>query len=553
MKRYFIITMLVIISFKVFSLEGISIETFGTSNGSDYTEVIQSAADSGQVVYFPPGKYKVSRSINFSTIGTSFVGPTTAIPENDYETWKGTAVIYIDSGNNSPLFRIQEEGITLRNLTLKGTGIDKTDEVIFAEKLSKNQDIDLYINNCLIKEATNGININGRGLYAENNNFVILRHGIKFRWEGLIEVKFDNNGNPVTNMSNSTGFRAITIRNNRFHAINKSSLICENNDKSITKFFTGLVFTGNFSDSYSQLFIGGLKDGLFSGNNYIGAKENLFFFDYVDNVNITANNFSGEEGSTDIGINKIQSIVHLTETDITDSKTNGLLFTSNTISNISSRVIVLSHKWENINISNNIIRINGDDYTKPIIAINRNGSNLITKNNIITYYDGTIIHNFLVGSEYRKTDAKFPNEVKSLIVENNITHQMTKANEFAEIIDVEFHYLDSNKQPHYMIQESSIDKINNKKYLNFNLKVYELDNTDQSGLTLKISNVNIRDGIYDIINIKNDTLLNNNQKIKSYRIIGDEIAFMDINNDFIPYTECKTFGELSGTLFIGEY
>lgn len=244
----------------------VNVKWFGANGDgvTDDTIAIQSAVDTGLEVYFPEGTYKISDTIeassmtlfgdeafNASTIKATFY-------TTDKPMFKTTG--YYDKGKYTSFTNLTIDGYSSTSKTAIGVQMINA----FAE------DIDAYFENCDFKYFLKGISCKGRGLKVTDSIFAAVSTAIYLdRNDPVIE-----GANP--DQKTATGFRAFSFVNNRFHGMGYGKCIEVNTATTVTDYLTGVLFANNYIDTPAQIYSGGgLSSSQFSNNIHIYTGESM--------------------------------------------------------------------------------------------------------------------------------------------------------------------------------------------------------------------------------------------------------------------------------------
>lgn len=251
---------------------------------TDDSIAIQSAVDTGLEVYFPEGTYKISDTIEASSM--------TLFGDEAFNASTIKATFYT---TDKPMFKTtgsyaDGKYTSFTNLTIDG--YDSTNKTAIGVQMinASAEDIDAYFENCNFKYFLKGISCKGRGLKVTDSIFDALTTAIYLdRNDPVIE-----GANP--DQKTATGFRTFSFVNNRFHGMGYGKCIEVNTATTVTDYLTGVLFANNYIDTPAQIYSGGgLSSSQFSNNIHIytGASMPSLFESDADFelVSITDNTF----------------------------------------------------------------------------------------------------------------------------------------------------------------------------------------------------------------------------------------------------------------------
>jgi hypothetical protein len=370
------------VSYSMINGVPLNVKDFGAVGDgvTDDTTAIQAALDTpgpfgGSCIYFPPGKYRITQTLNITLFETALVG------ESISKFQSGSEII-LDSGTPQTMFTTINSDHSFQNLKFTSTRAVGYKTFVIGPT-SGVADRDVWFDSCYFEGGTTAIEIYGRGLYLDNCSFGGFDQPIVVDWPNPFTP------NPDPDATATTGFRAYVVRNCRFHACTGYAI---KNVGYNQENFTGLVFTGNFSDTATGLFWGGARNCVFTGNNFFQVWLNAFQFLDVDNVVVSGNNISGmyqpSEPLSPKRIYDIETIVACLD----GYTTKGLLINGNTFSSVYKNGVLLDNTWSNVTVTNNvfndILRGNGDINLSPtyaVVRIQKAGSGLnFSDNTVIT-------------------------------------------------------------------------------------------------------------------------------------------------------------------------
>lgn len=313
----------------------------------DYA-AFQAALDTGLNVYVPSSKgeqYFISTTLHVTTdkqvifgINQDRVGE-----EVSPNTLTRSAIIF--EHNLSYGFNIDANGVIISNLNFTNDNRGGTHYVTaFTAAASDNVNTDLTIRNCHFFVLDVVVENLGRGLLFENNLVIACNTVIDTSFPTVSDTGFS---------SQAYGNRALTIRNNRFHAI--ATLAA----KIDGEYINSCEITGNVMDvGRGFLEVDGTVSSMTISNNVIHYCRNnnfLYFKDTVDGLIISNNQFKGTTDS-DININSYCFITF--DCDIDNAVIIGNTFDCCIRSAIT---IEASHTANNMSITGNVFTNLGTD------------------------------------------------------------------------------------------------------------------------------------------------------------------------------------------------
>jgi hypothetical protein len=238
------------------------------NNSNDDTSALQAALDSKKNVRLR-GTYRITSTLEVKTYKQRIFSEHPNIG-----TYTKAQIIMDPSAEDDILMYVRWP-CTLDGIALRGKGF--RDEfgnfnvghiLVWGEDTldgSNNGDVDIYFNNCTFGDAYTLVKVVGRGCYIRDCLMVYFVDGIVLDWPEDYEVP----ANPNPDHYPSSGPRAYTIWNNRFHGATGGIIlrVDGNNAENVN----GISFTSNFIDTRTRIFKGYLTRGLLADNVLINS------------------------------------------------------------------------------------------------------------------------------------------------------------------------------------------------------------------------------------------------------------------------------------------
>lgn len=263
----------------------ISVLDFGAAGDGvqDDTAAIQKALDSERNVFFPDGRYRVSRTLTVNAGGQTLF----AHGRNHTFTVGRSGAIIPDKDLKGPVFHITASAVIFLGLIITGPGKESEVTALHFEKPYNADDVDGKVIGCTLQSFGTGVSIVGRGMSLESNSFAMVREVLRIDWptehlegEGLQMLPY--------------GMRAFFIFNNRVHTC--STFVVNEGEKA--EHLWGLNLTGNLMDIGDALFRGSASYSSISGNVVCHTRRTPLYFNRLcHSTAITGNVISGGDAS----------------------------------------------------------------------------------------------------------------------------------------------------------------------------------------------------------------------------------------------------------------
>lgn len=258
--------------------------------GGDWAPAFNAALSARRFVDVPPGDYTFKSQAAFQQEGQILHGMGAPRPLAKV-SGASPRIIYDAALGVTPMLHMQYTGHVNRLAFLgpaKGTG-----NAIIARKPTNfgvgYVDTDVDISECTFYDLSDAVQHWNRGLNFSLNSVALCSTGC--RLEGFDTANFvDDPGNPFDNLP--FGFRAITIDNNRFHAVD----VAINNTGLNASSLRELSIQGNNLDIGTMLFNGGLMSGVIKGNridNFNGTTGAIRFTTAIADLVLSGNLING--------------------------------------------------------------------------------------------------------------------------------------------------------------------------------------------------------------------------------------------------------------------
>lgn len=346
----------------------VNVEWFGAKSktGFDNKTYIESALNVGKQVFFPKGTYEVS-----STISTEVLDIIGDFAQDS------SRIMY--TGISGALFEVTgyySTGVFNSVKQIKLYGIDKTyDTTALFFKNDLAEDVDAFVSKCNIQYFSKAIHIKGRGLFVDDSLFYAVQSCIYFdRNDPVIE-------GTNTDQKISTGWRAFSITNCRFHGLGGAIILDNTNiNNSNRDTLRGVLFENNYIDTTATIAKGQFSETKISNNIVIYGGSNIVLFSLTgseswDNVSITGNTFTSKQGL------EYKNILYFDD----GTTSNGLNISNNTINKVKEEVFKfgnLSHSIISNNTMSDVCLSANTSYQIPIKIVGYSNKNTMTGNTI---------------------------------------------------------------------------------------------------------------------------------------------------------------------------
>ncbi len=233
---------------------------------ADDTDAIQQAIDAqltlaNKIVYFPPGTYRVTRTLvipdiehlkgdNFNRIvlaGAGTMGSRTSIIRVDFD---GTGIAC-----GAPLAAFRGLAFVVDSSRTNAVAIHTKRDDSLGDEISNSDDMDATITECTFIDFNIAAKHVGRGMVFTNNLVAVGNIGLEISWP-VDGVKGDNvHVLPY-------GMRKWLIEGNHFHSMSFAITTIGADAHN----FRGAIIANNILDIGRRLFTGGIINSTFSGN-----------------------------------------------------------------------------------------------------------------------------------------------------------------------------------------------------------------------------------------------------------------------------------------------
>lgn len=217
--------------------------------------VVTYAAAESKAILWPDGKILVT-----DTIVVPFGNSVTMTGTFSEKSTRGTLFI---SNMLKPVFEAQTStSFDSMGFWHQGVRSEAGSVAILCKLAANADDMDCSVERCSFREYYTGIDSYGRGLLVQDCNFLWPYEAIIRRWD-VPNQDFPTRPNHT---DLPFGYRATTIKDNRFHvALDGGTAVVVAEDSGF-EFFRGAVLVNNVMDLVGQLFKGAATNSIFSDN-----------------------------------------------------------------------------------------------------------------------------------------------------------------------------------------------------------------------------------------------------------------------------------------------
>lgn len=260
---------------------------------SDDWSAIQEAMDTGGHIYFPPGIYRVSKTLTVRRSDTHMYAGA--------EGYIGTQIHTLPGFVGNYGFQVNNFGFVFKSLMFRGDGklrgVGATIHGFNFDRADGAADIDSFVQNSAITYVDTAVRAIGKNLMIRDNLIGQAKRGIAW------------NQRPGTSCY---GMRFI---GNRFHGVGGADYVGSgDNDPNVSGENPGYCFdgrntgdvsfteiTGNYADTSGYFFIGRLPFGTLSNNIIKDAWSSGIVLDNSTHVTVVGNQLRSGFGSKDTG------------------------------------------------------------------------------------------------------------------------------------------------------------------------------------------------------------------------------------------------------------
>ena len=391
----------------------VNVKDFGAKGdgSTDDTVAIQNALNEGTIIIVPKGIYKITDTVtinnSFVLVGSDWCGDT-GLKE-------ATTTILFD--NETPgkfAFIANKPNNKIKGITFKGTANSATSDrrqwtnCFKFNKGSTYGDTDVEFDNCHFFRFCTTIELEGRGLYCSNNQFVET-------WKPIILKHFNNDESvnvPTYDwQTNVRGFRKFHFINNQIHSCQGWFVSCKStSDNNYEKHIHQVVLSGNRFDGTGGMWEGFIGGGIITGNT-IGKSDSTVYDNRIPVFSLLGCKQMSFVGNTIYSELDYSSILdRKTQTDdvwvfgqsIGDFQ--DIVITGNTIRNVGRRILKASQSnvYRLIFTNNNIngVLLIEDSPTVSAFEFDGEANHIKIKDNIIINTNG-VKHNNLINFSQR--------------------------------------------------------------------------------------------------------------------------------------------------------
>lgn len=318
----------------------------------DWSPAFNAAMSVRRNVDVPVRDYLIKSQISFQQEGQTLNGMGVARP-NAKLSGSGPRLVYDVSLGTTPMLHMEYTGHIGRLAFLgpsKGTGV----AVIARKPIDYGvayEDTDADITECTFYDLADALQHWNRGLNFKDNSVALTTRGAVF--EGFDSANFvDDGGNAFDNLP--FGFRAMTVDNNRFHAVD----VAINNTGLNASSLRELSVQGNNLDIGTMLFNGGLMSGIICGNridNYNGTTGAVRFTTAISDLTFSNNLINGRSDVLPVNLIIFQQAV------------TSMTMQSNTLRGCTGNAVTFSGAVTNSTIGSNSIAAVGGTATQAAI------------------------------------------------------------------------------------------------------------------------------------------------------------------------------------------
>lgn len=387
----------------------VNVKDFGAIGDgiTDDTNAFQSALDSGYNVFVPFQNnelYLLTETINFSKSHQYLFSLPADLGSLAVKTETSSGRGYIISSANVAI-RSQYAGTAIVNInvssninsggTRNGTGIQ-----IITSGL---EDSDCYIYGCYIYGFVNGIDFTGRGFTCYGNSMTYNENSI------VLSFTSDGSGGNIYQQP-LTGYRAINIQFNRFHA----TTICITNKTGV---INGGIIANNLNDNGFRFIydIGGMVYTNIVNNTITFAYQSSTIYTTAETFN--HNNISNNIIVGDYAANRYPAhAIHIT------NDSDHLTISNNLIKYFNREGIIFFGESSNLILTgNNISNTNLQSTTTyGVIRFNDINGAVVSDNSLFSD-NTTTAFNFSAGT-ITISNAEFKGNISNLPLYNNFVY-----------------------------------------------------------------------------------------------------------------------------------
>lgn len=260
---------------------------------TDDWAAIQEAMDTGGHIYFPPGIYRVSKTLTVRRSDTHMYAGA--------EGYIGTQIQTLPGFVGTYGFQVNNFGFVFKSLMFRGDGklrgVGATINGFNFDRADGAADIDSFVQNSAITYVDTAVRAIGKNLMVRDNLIGQVKRGIAW------------------NQRTGTACYGMRFIGNRFHGVGGADYVGSlDNDPTLTGENPGYCFdgrntgditfteiTGNYADTSGYFFIGRLPYGVMSNNIIKDAWSGGVIMDNSTNVVMTGNQLRSGFGSKDTG------------------------------------------------------------------------------------------------------------------------------------------------------------------------------------------------------------------------------------------------------------
>lgn len=392
---------------------GTTPQEFGAAGDgvADDTDAIQKAIDAqrdraNKIVYFPPGTYRITRTLVVSDLESSGGGQLNRLVLAGAGTMGSrTSIIQVDFDGTA--LHIAAALSALRGLCfvvaskLKNSVAVHTARDAGLGEAANTDDVDATITECTFIEFYTAVKHVGRGLVFTNNLVAVGDFGLDISW-------------PTAGVAGGGvhllpyGMRKWLIEGNHFHSMGTAIMTTGADAAS----FRGAIIANNILDIGRRLFEGGIVNSTFSGNviengsggpviNVTSGGTNLTF-----TGNVIGGSEPAEGGRPPYAI-AFSTTVNARNVTVTGNSFNWLTRSPVYFAAAASRVTISANSFDNWNLevdeSWSAVRINGDADQISIMG-NILGANPVTGSPPVRVI-GTLSNSSIVGNTFSDATA----------------------------------------------------------------------------------------------------------------------------------------------------